>query len=59
MDRLIEVLEHAEKACLTEFEGRKNSFVWAKTADDWKHKAEGIRFAIDTAKGMQDAVQDR
>jgi hypothetical protein len=46
------LLEKAERQCLDEYEHRSNSFVWAPTALRWKHKAEGIRYAIETASAL-------
>ena len=48
----VAVLENAERQCLDEYEHRRDSFVWAPTAAPWKHKAEGVRYAIDTIKSL-------
>lgn len=51
-EQVLEILEGAERMMLAEYEQRANSFIWAPTADVWKAKAAGIRFAIDTIKGF-------
>jgi hypothetical protein len=52
VEQLIAVFEGTERVCLEEYERRRNSVVWAATAARWKHKAEGIRFAIDTTRAL-------
>lgn len=52
ISELIAALQNAEQQCLEEYEHRQNSFVWGKTAQPWKDKAAGIRYAIDTAVAL-------
>jgi hypothetical protein len=47
MDVLIAELERDEQTCLDEYEHRRNSFVWSRTAARWQGKAQGIRHTID------------
>lgn len=57
MADLVKLLEVAERSCLQEYEHRQASFVWASTAAQWKGKAEGIRYAIDTIIGLAQEAQ--
>jgi hypothetical protein len=47
MDILITELERDERLCLDEYEHRRSSFVWSRTAARWQGKAQGIRHTID------------
>lgn len=47
MDILIEELERDERVCLDEYERRRSSHVWSRTAARWQGKAQGIRHTID------------
>ena len=52
VEELIAVLEGAEASCRAEYEHRAASCVWGRTAEPWKHKAAGIRYALDTVRAL-------
>lgn len=53
---MIAVLENAEQQCLDEYQNRQGKVLWGHTAGQWKYKAEGIRYAIDTIRALSESA---
>ena len=55
MDILIAELERDEQTCVDEYERRRSSLVWSRTATRWQGKAQGIRHTIDVLSRLSAA----
>jgi hypothetical protein len=51
MDEMIAGLERAETSLRREYEYRRNDALWAPSAQRWRDKADGVRYAISIVRG--------